>query len=181
MSHEEILKYNSKRAASKKVRGKRDKINLLNKKQIKKEKSQQIKLPDSKIYDPSDNSRNQQRNLPLVADDSKTQDQQRQKTITDAKEITDYYFTFHKSMINIYNSICCQMLQDISNSYKDSYLTANEMIIDYSTQIENIYNGLISKKDKSLKLVDNIITENIDTYIKSIELKNSTKMLLRVI
>ena len=49
MSHEEILKYNSKRAASKKVRGKRDKINLLNKKQIKKEKSQQIKLQTLKF------------------------------------------------------------------------------------------------------------------------------------
>lgn len=72
-------------------------------------------------------------------------------------------------MIDIYNLIYSQVLQGISNSYNDSYLSVNEQIIDYSTQIENMYNSLISKRDKSLKLVDNIITENLDTYIKSIK------------
>ena len=61
------------------------------------------------------------------------------------------------------------MLQDISNSYNDNYLTVNERIMDYSTQIENMYNALINKRDKSLKLVDNIITENLDSYIKSMK------------
>ena len=61
------------------------------------------------------------------------------------------------------------MLQDISNSYNDNYLTVNERIMDYSTQIENMYNALIKKRDKSLKLVDNIITENLDSYIKSMK------------
>lgn len=61
------------------------------------------------------------------------------------------------------------MLQDISDSYNDNYLTVNERIMDYSTQIENMYNTLISKRDKSLKLVDNIITENLDSYIKSMK------------
>ena len=171
MSHEKILKYNSKRAAaSKKVRRKRDKVNSLNK-QINEEQSQKIKLPEPIIYDPSDNSRNQQRNLPLAADDSNNiLDQQRQKTITDAKEIIDYYLTFHKNMLNIYNSLYSQILQDIFNSYNNNFSTVNERIINYSTQIENMYNSLTSERDKSLKLVDNIITENLDTYIKSIKL-----------
>jgi hypothetical protein len=33
-----------------------------------------------------------------------------------------------------------------------------------------MYISLISNRDKSLKLVDNIVTENLDTFIKSIEL-----------
>ena len=75
-------------------------------------------------------------------------------TTAGTKEIADYYLTFHKNMINIYNSLYSQLLQDISNSYKNSYLTVNERIIDYSIQIENMYNRLTSKRDKSLKLID---------------------------
>ena len=33
-----------------------------------------------------------------------------------------------------------------------------------------MYTRLISNRDESLKLIDNIITENLDTFIKSIEL-----------
>ncbi len=33
-----------------------------------------------------------------------------------------------------------------------------------------MYTSLISNRDESLKLVDNIITGNIDAFIKSIEL-----------
>ena len=32
-----------------------------------------------------------------------------------------------------------------------------------------MYNSLGNKRDQSLKLIDNIITENLDTFIKSIE------------
>ena len=33
-----------------------------------------------------------------------------------------------------------------------------------------MYTSFISNRDKSLKIIDNIITENLDTFIKSIEL-----------
>ena len=33
-----------------------------------------------------------------------------------------------------------------------------------------MYNSLGNKRDQSLKLIDNIITKNLDTFIKSIEL-----------
>jgi hypothetical protein len=168
MSSEQILNEEESR---RKTRRKRDKINLSNK-DINVEKLQEIKLPQPIIYESSINN-NQPSNLSLTTSyDNNNQDQQRQITLTttDAKEITDYYFTFHKNMINIYNSIYSQILQDISNSYKNNCLTVNKRFIDYSIQIENMYNSLTRKRDKSLKLVDNIITENLDTYIKSIEL-----------
>lgn len=165
MSSEQIL---NEEESSRKNRRKR---NISNKQ--RKEKSQEIKLPEPIIFEPSENNNNNQPSNFFIttSNDENKQDQLRQNTITntDAKEITDYYFTCHKNMIDIYNLIYSQVLQGISNSYNDSYLSVNEQIIDYSTQIENMYNSLISKRDKSLKLVDNIITENLDTYIKSIK------------
>jgi hypothetical protein len=174
MSFEQIM---DEEESSKKTRRTRGKINQTNKER-KEENLQEIKLPQPIIYEPSKNNNNNthRTNVSLTTsddndDNNNNQAQRRQITIanTDAKEITDYYFTFHKNMINIYNSIYSQMLQDISNSYNDNYLTVNERIMDYSTQIENMYNALINKRDKSLKLVDNIITENLDSYIKSMK------------
>ena len=173
MSSEQIM---DEEESSTKTRRTRGKINPTNKER-KEENLQEIKLPQPIIYEPSKKNNNIHRsNVPLTTSDddnnnNNNKDQRRQITITntDAKEITDYYFTFHKNMINIYNSIYSQMLHDISNSYNDNYLTVNERIVDYSTQIENMYNALISKRDKSLKLVDNIITENLDSYIKSMK------------
>jgi hypothetical protein len=174
MSSEQIM---DEEESSKKTRRTRGKINQTNKER-KEENLQEIKLPQPIIYEPSKNNNNNthRTNVSLTTsddndDNNNNQAQRRQITIanTDAKEITDYYFTFHKNMINIYNSIYSQMLQDISNSYNDNYLTVNERIMDYSTQIENMYNALINKRDKSLKLVDNIITENLDSYIKSMK------------
>ncbi|HJT82917.1 MAG TPA: hypothetical protein VJ697_00420 [Nitrososphaeraceae archaeon] len=169
MSSEQIL---NEEESSRKTRRKRDKINIPNKER-KEEKSQEIKLPQPIIYEPSENNNNNHLSNVLLttSNDNNNQDQRRQNTITytDAKEITDYYFTFHKNMLIIYNSIYSQMLQDISNFYNNDFLTFNENIIDYSTQIEDMYNGLTSKRDKSLKLVDTVITKNLDTYIKSIK------------
>jgi hypothetical protein len=168
MSSEQIL---NEEESSIKNRRKRDKIKLSNNER-KEERLQEIKLPQPIIYEPSENNHNKQGNLSLTtSDDNNNQDQRRQTTITstDAKEIIDYYFTFHKNMINNYNSIYSQMLQDISNSYNDGFSTVNKRFTDYSFEIENMYNSLTNQGDKSLKLVDNIITENLDTYIKSIK------------
>lgn len=178
MSSEQTL---NEEKSTRKTRRKRDKVDLSNKegKNVKKKEKenyceqqsslQQMKsLPEPIIYDPSNNS-NQQRNLPLAADDSNIQDEQRQIT-TDAKEIAEYYLTFHKNMINTYNSIYYQILQGISNSYNNGLFTVNERFTEYSFEIENMYRNLISnKRDKSLKLIDDVITENLDTFIKSIK------------
>ncbi|HEX5187649.1 MAG TPA: hypothetical protein VFV86_12245 [Nitrososphaeraceae archaeon] len=165
MSSEQIL---NEEESSTKNRRKRN----ISNKERKEEKSQEIKLPEPIIFEPYEDNRIQQNNLSLTtSNDKNKQDQLRQNIInnTDAKEITDYYFTFHKNMLNIYNSLYSQRLQDVSNSYENGFSTINEKFIDYTLQIENMYSSLTSKRDKSLKLVDNIITENLDTYIKSIK------------
>ena len=73
-------------------------------------------------------------------------------------------------MINLHNSIYSHILQGISNSYNNGFLTFNERFADYSSGIENVYISIIGNRDKSLKLIDDIITKNLDTFIKSIEL-----------
>jgi hypothetical protein len=168
MSYEQIL---NEEESSRKNRLKKDKIKLSNNYR-KKERLQEIKLPQPIIYEPSENNHNKKGNLSLTtSDDDHNQDQRRRTPIpiTDAKEIIDYYFTFHKNMINSYNSLYSKMLQDISNSYNDGFSTVNKRFTGYSFEIENMYNSLTNQGDKSLKLVDKIITENLDTYIKSIK------------
>ncbi|HJT86178.1 MAG TPA: hypothetical protein VJ697_16985 [Nitrososphaeraceae archaeon] len=166
------LKPRKNNKKNKKKRDK-DKVNPIPNKETKVQKegeSPKIKLPEPIIYDLSDISRNQQRNIRLVKDDNNSLIQQQQVDTTDAKEITYYYITFHKNMINTYNSIFSKMLQGISNSYYNSFLTCNERFADYSTEIENVYNSINGNRDKSFKLIDDIITKNLDTFIKSIEL-----------
>jgi len=135
------------------------------------ESSEKMKLfPKPIIYDLDKN----QRNIPLVdIDDNNNfkQDTQQEQITKDAKEITNYYLNLHNNMINTYNSINSQILQDIFNLSYDSFFTISERFINRpSFEIQNMYTTLSSNRDKSLKLIDNIITENLDTFIKSIEL-----------
>ena len=86
-------------------------------------------------------------------------------------EITNYYLELHKNLINTSNSINSHILHNISNSSRDHFFTINGRLTNYSSfDIENMYTSLSINRDKSLKLIDNIITENLDTFIKSIEL-----------
>ncbi len=124
------------------------------------------KFPEPIIYDPDSN----QRNI-LLADDNNRFKEDKQQTSNDAMEITNYYLQLHKNLINTSNSINSQILHNISNSSWDHFFTINGRLTNYSTfDIENMYTSLSSNRNKSLKLIDNIITENLDTFIKSIEL-----------
>ena len=68
-------------------------------------------------------------------------------------------------------------MKDISNSYNNGFLHINERFTDDSLQIENMYSSLSAKKrDGSFKFIENIITENLDIFIKSLELLKNTKM-----
>ena len=171
LSPEEIFKDNK---ATKKTRRKRNKvINPSKEKKVNKEEesSEKMKLfPKPIIYDPDKN----QRNIPLVdIDDNNNfkQDTLQEQITKDAKEITSYYLKLHNNMINTYNSINSQILQDIFNLSYDSFFTISERFINRpSFEIQNMYTTLSSNRDKSLKLIDTIITENLDTFIKSIEL-----------
>ena len=174
LSPEEILKHNK---ATRKTRRKRNKVinpskeNKVNEVNEEEEPSEKMKLfPKPIIYDPDKN----QRNILLVdIDDNNNfkQDTQQEQITKDAKEITNYYLNLHNNMINTYNSINSQILQDIFNLSYDSFFTISERFINRpSFEIQNMYTTLSGNRDKSLKLIDNIITENLDTFIKSIEL-----------
>ena len=73
-------------------------------------------------------------------------------------------------MIDTYNSIYSQMLKNISNLYLDNFFTVSGTFTNYSSEIKNTYSSLGSNRDQSLKLIDNIITANLDIFIKSLEL-----------
>ena len=168
LSSEEILNHNKPR----KTRKKRDKTIPRKEKNDKETKEEQqspeIKklFPEPIIYDPDKN----QRNIQLVVDDNNNFKPGTPEQITrDAKEITNYYLEFHKYMVNTYNSIYSQMLKNISNLYLNNFFTISGTFTNYPSEIKNMYNSLGNKRDQSLKLIDNIITENLDTFIKSIE------------
>lgn len=113
-----------------------------------------------------------QKNIQLTGfddDNSLTKDQEQQITNREAKEIANYSICLHKDIINNYNSVYLQLLQDISNSYSDDF-KFSKMFMEYPFAKKNIYSTSISNGDKSLKLIDDIMTKNIDTFIKSIEL-----------
>ena len=174
LSPEEILKHN--KAIINTIRKRNKLINPIKERKVhevneEEESSEKIKLfPIPIIYDPDKS----QRNILLVdIDDNNNfkQDKQQEQITKDAKEITNYYLNLHNNMINTYNSINSQILQDIFNLSYDSFFTISERFINRpSFEIQNMYATLSSNRDKSLILSINFITENLDTFIKSIEL-----------
>ena len=94
----------------------------------------------------------------------------KEKNDIEAKEITNYYLELHKNMINTYNSVYSQILQNSSSLSWDVFFSGAGRFTNSPFDIKNMYTRLINNRDESLKLIDNIITENLDTFIKSIEL-----------
>ncbi len=147
---------------------KNDKVNLNKEKndmEAKEEQSQKMKIPGPIIYDPD----RKQENI-LLADDLNNFKKDQQRINSEAKEITNYYLELHKNMINTYNSVYSQILQNSSGLSWDVFFSGAGRFTNYPFDIKNMYTRLISNRDESLKLIDNIITENLDTFIKSIEL-----------
>lgn len=117
------------------------------------------------------NQKNNIRSTDFDDDNSIPQDQEKQQIInSDAKEIANYSIDLHKDIINTYNSVYSQLLQDISNTSSGD-ITIPKRFMNYPFNNKNMYyTKSINHGDKSLKLIDNIMTENIDTFIKSIQL-----------
>ncbi|MDF2737004.1 MAG: hypothetical protein K0S93_860, partial [Nitrososphaeraceae archaeon] len=67
-------------------------------------------------------------------------------------------------------SIYSQIIQKSSSLSWDVFFTDAGKFTNYPFDIKNMYISVISNRDKSLKLVDNFVTDNLDTFIKSIEL-----------
>jgi hypothetical protein len=127
------------------------------------EQKSQRKLPEPIIYQ-GENRRNT-----LLADDDEFFKQHREQTMREARAITNYFLELHKDMINSYNSEYSNLLQNIFNSSWDDF-TIPGRFTKYPFDIKNTYSILSSNRDNSLKLIDNIMTQNLDTFIQSIEL-----------
>ena len=127
------------------------------------EQKSQRKLPEPIIYQ-GENRRNI-----LLADDDEFFKQHREQTMREARAITNYFLELHKDMINSYNSEYSNLLQNIFNSSWDDF-TIPGRFTEYPFDIKNTYSILSSNRDNSLKLIDNIMTQNLDTFIQSIEL-----------
>lgn len=127
------------------------------------EQKSQRKLPEPIIYQ-GENRRNI-----LLADDDECFKQHREQTMREARAITNYFLELHKDMINSYNSEYSNLLQNIFNSSWDDF-TIPGRFTEYPFDIKNTYSILSSNRDNSLKLIDNIMTQNLDTFIQSIEL-----------
>ena len=144
---------------------------LTRKKKNNEEKERQVqqKISQSIIYQ----DRNQ-RDIELADDNGNENVKQEQdKNTQKAKEIANYSLDLHKDMINTYNSVYSQLLQNISN-YSSDDITILKRFMDYPFDNKNMYINSISSSrinsDESLKLIDNIMTKNMDTFIKSIQL-----------
>ena len=165
LSSEEILNHNKSRKTRK-----RDKVNPNREKddneaKVEEEELQKIKLSEPIIYDPDRKQENT-----LLADDNNRRKHGQERSTKDVNEITNYYLELHKNMINTYNSVYSQILQNKSDLSFDVFFDSAERFTNYQFDMKNMYTSFISNRDKSLKLIDNIITENLDTFIKSIEL-----------
>ncbi|MGE5633986.1 MAG: hypothetical protein ACM3VV_02025 [Deltaproteobacteria bacterium] len=159
MSSKQILNHNKSRKTKK-----------IEKEYPKKEKNKEIEerqvqqtLPRPIIYQ----DRNQ-RDIEL-ADDNENENVKQEQTTRKAKEVTNYYLELHKNMINTYNSVYSQILQDIFNSSWNGF-TSPERFTDYPFDNKNMYTSLISNRADSLILIDNIMTKNLNTFMKSLEL-----------
>ena len=122
----------------------------------------QRKLPEPIIY-----QEEKQRNI-LLKNDNDYFKQHREQTMREAEAITNYFLELHKDIINSYSSEYSNLLENIFNpSWGD--LTIPERFTDYPFDLQNMYSILNSNRDNSLKIIDNIITNNLNTFIKSIE------------
>lgn len=169
MSSEQTL--NQKKPGSKKTKKSYKKYPNKEKKskQANEEQQSQIKkkFPDPIIYDPDSN----QRNIPLAAADD-TIFKDKGQTARVAMKITNNYLDLHKDMINTYNSVYFQILQNILNVSWDG-ITIPVRFMNSSIDVnKNIYTSSSDATEESMQLLDNIINKNLDTFIKSIELSH---------
>jgi len=160
LSSEQTL--NQKKSSSKKTKKSYKKYPNKEKKrkQPKVEQQSQIKNPDSN-----------QRNIPLAAaDDSIFKD--KGETARVAMKITNNYLDLHKDMINTYNSVYFQILQNILNLSWDGIAIPVKFMKSSIDINKNIYTSSSDATEESTQLLDNIINKNLDTFIKSIELSH---------
>jgi hypothetical protein len=131
------------------------------------EQQLQRKLPEPIIYTEDEN----QTNMLLAKEDNNDDNcfkQDREQIIREALAITNYFLELHKDMVNSYSSEYTNLLQNIFNSSWDDF-TIPGRITDHPFDIQNMYSIVSSNRNNSLKLIDNVMTKNMYTFMKSIE------------
>lgn len=126
------------------------------------EQQSQRKFPEPIIYQGLN-----QRNI-ILRDNDDDFKHHLEQTMREARAITNYFLELHKDMVSSYSVEYTNLIQNILNSSRDDF-TIPERVTDYPFDIQNMYSVLSSNRDNSLKLIDNIITKNMYTFIKSIE------------
>jgi len=137
----------------------------------KKEKNAELKeqhLPN-KFGHPIIYQVKNQKTIPstYVVDGDITQDQK--EIIKTVREIASYYIKLHMDMINTYNSIYSNLLQDISDSSLD-YFPIHKKVTHRMFYETNRYASSIRNAGNSQKFIDNIVNKNLNTFIKSMEI-----------
>ena len=132
------------------------------------EQQLQRKLPEPIIYQEDENQRNILLAEEVNSNDDNCIKQHREQIIREARAITNYFLELHKDMVNSYNTEYTNLLQNIFNSSWDDF-TIPGRITDHPFDKQNMYSILSSNRDNSIKLIDNIMTKNMYTFIKSIE------------
>jgi hypothetical protein len=167
MSYDEILNHNEltrKINTDKKSSSNEEKSNDM--KVREEEKLQKPKLEKPIIYTEPGNKENKH----AVNEGNNSLKKDQPRIDLEAKEITNYYFELHKNMINTYNFVYSQLLQNHSNLSWSEFFNDLGRSSNYQFDNKNMYTRLMRNKDESLHLLDIIITENLDAFIKSIEL-----------
>ena len=91
-----------------------------------------------------------------------------EQTINTMKEIKSKFMDEHKNIINAYYSIYSKRLDDII--YNN--LNKSNTVEDYSNTDSNTNRNLMDNQTNKTRMINDIIDENMDTFIKSIKLAN---------
>lgn len=102
-----------------------------------------------------------------VQDVNVTQD--KKEIVRTVREIANYYIKLHLDMISTYNSVYSNLLQEISDSSLD-YFPINKSLTHCMFDDTNRYASLISNTGNIQKFLDYIMTKNLSTFIKSMEI-----------
>jgi len=85
------------------------------------------------------------------------------------REIANYYIKLHIDMISTYNSIYSNLLQEIFDSSLD-FFPIHKRVTHCKFDDTNRHASLISNTGNIQKFLDDIMTKNLNTFIKSMEI-----------
>ena len=89
-----------------------------------------------------------------------------QHTIKTMKEIRHNFIEEHKNIINTYFSIYSNRLNKIFESNLNNLISMEK----YSQRYNKINRNLLDNQTNTTRIIDNIVVNNMDTFLKSLEL-----------